>query len=308
VKRFVASMLAGMDALPTDDRRHAANGGLARILFVGDVVGPLGLITVATLLPSLRLEHEVDFCVANGENAVDSGAGIDPASAARLLAAGVDAITTGNHAYDAPGAAELLASGVPVVRPENLSGPPCGRTGVVLERHGIKLGVVNIIGSQEGVVPNRAREDAESAVAELAQDADLIVVDVHTSWPAEKLAIAWILDGRVCAVVGTHTHVPTADARVLPGGTAYISDVGMTGARDSLIGFRPEDMVLQIQQATPPPPTPASSGEGVLMGVLITATTAGRAVAIEPLTAHADAIGDGDPERLLAAPRARLGH
>jgi 2',3'-cyclic-nucleotide 2'-phosphodiesterase len=295
-----------MDASPTYDRRPAATG-TARILFVGDVVGPLGLTTIATLLPRLRSEHEVDFCVANGENAVDNGAGIDPASAARLLAAGVDAITTGNHAYDAPGASELLASGAPVVRPENLAGPRCGRAGVVIERNGIKLGVVNIIGSQEGLVPNRACEDAESAVAELAKEADLIVVDIHASWPAEKLVIAWILDGRVCAVVGTHTHVPTADARVLPGGTAYISDVGMTGARDSLIGFRPEDMIRQSRQANAPLPAPASSSEGILMGVLITATIDGRAVAIEPVTARLDAIDNGDPERLPAGRRVRLG-
>jgi metallophosphoesterase (TIGR00282 family) len=274
-----------------DDR--SAPAGLARVLFVGDVVGPLGLATVETLLPTLRLEHGVDFCVANGENAFDTGAGIDPESAARLLAAGVDVITTGNHAYDAPGANELLGGRGSIVRPENLEGPRYGRAAVVVERDGIRLGVANVIGSGEGVVPNRACKDAESAVAELSGAADLIVIDVHASWPAEKLAIAWLLDGQVCGVVGTHTHVPTADARVLSGGTAYISDVGMTGARDSIVGFLPQDMIGQIQQPDPPLPAPVSRGDSVLMGVLITAAAPdGLATAIEPIRAHLDTSGN----------------
>ncbi|HZV73278.1 MAG TPA: YmdB family metallophosphoesterase [Conexibacter sp.] len=284
---------------PVNNSKPPAPAALARILFVGDVVGPLGLTTIETLLPSLRREHGVDFCVANGENAVDNGAGIDRASAARLFDAGVDVITTGNHAYDAPGAADLLSSGAPVIRPENLAGPRSGRAGVAVERGGIELGVVNVIGSHEGVVPDAVCDDAECAVGELVRTADLIMVDVHGSWPAEKLAVAWVLDGRVCAVVGTHTHVPTADARLLPGGTAYVSDVGMTGARDSLIGFHPQAMIRQIRQPGPALPAPVTSGEGVLMGVLITATIDGRAIAIERVTAHAPAIG-ALPKRLRA--------
>jgi hypothetical protein len=282
---------------PVRDGLDREPNGLARILFVGDVVGPFGLATVEALLPGLRAEHEVDFCVANGENVFDTGAGIDPASAERLFAAGVDAITTGNHAYDAPGALELLAGGAPVVRPENLAGPQGaqgedarrGRATAVVERDGIKLGVVNVIGSREGLAAHRACEDAELAVAQLAELSDLVIVDIHASWPAEKLAVAWVLDGRVCAVLGTHTHVPTADARVLPGGTAYISDVGMTGARDSLIGFRPQDIVRQIRRPDSPAPAPADDGEGVLMGVLIATTIEGGAVAIEPVRASVDA-------------------
>jgi metallophosphoesterase (TIGR00282 family) len=294
-----------MDDPITFDGRSAALGrsaapALARILFVGDVVGPLGLATIEALLPDLRREHAVDFCVVNGENSHDDGAGLDADGAARLLGAGADAITTGNHAWDAPGAAELLDSGAPIVRPENLTGPPCGSATVVVERGGIRLGVANAIGSTEGVVPHAACDDAQRAVAELARTADLILVDVHGCWPAEKLAIAWELDGRVCAVVGTHTHVPTADARVLPGGTAYVSDVGMTGARDALIGFRPEDMIRQSRHADAPPPAPASFGPGVLMGVLVTAALDGRAVAIERVTAHAHAPLSLLPERLAA--------
>ena len=317
MKTIFASMLARVDdpigdspARPSGPARAPADStrdspqpppGLARLLFVGDVVGPLGVSTVEALLPLLRAEHGVDFCVANGENAFATGAGIDPASAARLLRAGVDVITTGNHAHDAPGAADLLAGPTPLVRPDSLpalspgpsSGPAPGsipgsalapgRATVVVERDGLRLGVANVICSREGSGANSACPDAERALAELRGVADLVVVDVHGSWPAEKLSIAWLLDGRVCAVVGTHTHVPTADARVLPEGTAYISDVGMTGARDSLIGFHPPDMVRQARDPGAPPPAPATGGPGVLMAVLITATLDGRAVAIEPV-------------------------
>jgi metallophosphoesterase (TIGR00282 family) len=266
-----------------------------RILFVGDVVGPLGLSTIEAVLPALRREHRVDFCVANGENAVGNGAGIDATTAARLFDAGVDVVTTGNHAYDAPGAAELFASGLPVVRPANLAGPGCGEASVVVERDGIRLGVVNVIGANEGHVPIAACDEVERPVAEIGRAADLILVDVHASWPAEKLALGWLLDGRVCAVVGTHTHVPTDDARLLPRGTAYVSDVGMTGARDSLIGFRHDDMVRQIQHAEASLPAPVTSGEGVLMGVLITETIDGQRGAIERVTAYSD------PDRLSEA-------
>ena len=267
--------------------RWSKTGVLARILFIGDVVGPLGLATVEALLPGLRADREVDFVIANGENSVDNGAGISPATTRRLLAAGVDIITTGNHAHDGPGAPELFSTEARVVRPDNLAGPPVGSASAVLERYGIKLGVANVIGSREGVIPHAVRADANAALKPLLKTADVIVLDIHTAWPAEKLALATTLDGQVCAVVGTHTHIPTADAQVLTGGTAYISDVGMTGARDSLIGFRSQDMIRQMEQAAPAHPAPVIDGDGVLMAVLITAACDGRALSIEPLIEHA---------------------
>jgi metallophosphoesterase (TIGR00282 family) len=290
-----------MPRAPTN-HGHPAPGALARILFLGDVVGPLGLATIEAAVPRLRRDHEIDFVVANGENAVDNGAGIDPPSADRLFAAGVDVVTTGNHAHDTPAAAQLYASNAPVIRPENLAGSRSGSAAVVVESYGTRLGVVNVIGSSEGLEPNSACRHAETAVNELRRTADAIVVDIHASWPAEKLAIAWVLDGRVCAVVGTHTHVPTADARLLARGTAYISDVGMTGARDSLVGFRPEDMIQQIQRPGAPLPAPVTSGDGVLMAVLITAAIDGRALAIERLTAHVDARESSQLGRVAAGP------
>lgn len=259
---------------------------LARVLFVGDVVGPLGLATVESLLPQLRHDHAVDFCVANGENSFASGAGLDEDGAARLLAAGVDVITTGNHAYDAPGAAALLDSDAPIVRPDNLVLDGRGRAGLVVERDGVRLGVVNVIGSREGHMPISACDCAEPEVQRVAELADIVLVDVHASWPAEKLALAWTLDGRVSAVLGTHTHVPTADARILPGRTAYVTDVGMTGATDdAIIGFEPHDIVGHERVGRPALPAPVTSGDGVLMAVLVTVGPDGRSTAIERVTA-----------------------
>ncbi|MDW5595061.1 YmdB family metallophosphoesterase [Conexibacter stalactiti] len=277
---------------------------LVRILFVGDVVGPLGLTTVESTLPRLRDDHAVDFCVANGENSFDSGVGLDEAGAARLLAAGVDVITTGNHAYDAPGADALLGSDAPIVRPDNLPHDGPGRAGVVVERHGVRLGVVNVIGAREGQAPISACDGAEHEVQRIAELADIVLVDVHGSWPAEKLALAWMLDGRVSAVLGTHTHVPTADDRILPGGTAYVTDAGMTGASDdALIGFEPQDIVGNERVGQPTLPRPVTTGDGVLMAMLVTVGLDGRSTAIERVTARAKArsVRAGARERPAAA-------
>lgn len=277
---------------------------LARILFVGDVVGPLGLTTVESLLPRLRHEHAVDFCVVNGENSFDDGAGLDEVGAARLLAAGADVITTGNHAYDAPDADALLGSDAPIVRPDNLPRDGSGRAGIVVERHGVRLGVVNVIGAREGQTPVSACDGAADEVQRIAELADIVLVDVHASWPAEKLALAWTLDGHVGAVLGTHTHVPTADARILPRRTAYVTDVGMTGAADdALIGFVPREIVGNERRGEPALPAPATTGDGVLMAVLVTVGIDGRATAIERVTARAPSATSraGGRERPAAA-------
>lgn len=267
-----------------NNHRLPSTGALARILFVGDVVGPLGMEIVEALLPGLRAAQELDFVIANGENCVENGAGIDLTTARRLLAAGVDVITTGNHAHDADASDELYHSGLPVIRPDNLPGSNVGQPYLTVERYGLSLGVANVIGGKDGHVSDRVVEDIKQALRPLAGNADVMVLDIHASWPAEKLAIATLLDGQVGAVVGTHTHVPTADAQILDGGTAYITDVGMTGARDSVIGFRPEEMVKQLGDAAQHLPLPATLGDGVLNAVLITAAIDGRALSINPLT------------------------
>jgi hypothetical protein len=205
---------------------------------IGDIVGKPGRGIVRAKLPKLIGERGLDFVVANGENAA-RGSGITPNHVRELTAAGVDAITTGDHIWKQAKTPEYLRSeGCVLLRPLNY--PPeaagCG-FGVFQTRNGRTVGVVNLIGRVFMMDPADCPFHAVDAVlAELSRRCDAILVDMHAEATSEKIAMGWYLDGRVTAVLGTHTHVPTADERVLPGGTAYISDVGMTGPYQSVIG------------------------------------------------------------------------
>lgn len=212
----------------------------ATILFVGDVVGGPGRRALLALLPRLRESHAPTFVVVNGENAA-GGLGITPAIADEMFAAGVDAITLGNHAHHRREVFSYLDEQERIVRPANYMHAQPGHGTCIVERDGIRLGVANLSGN----VFLRAARPAFSEIESILDDferrrCDHILVDMHAEVTSEKVAMGWHLDGRVTAVVGTHTHVPTADARVLPGGTAYISDVGMTGPRDGVIGVKKE--------------------------------------------------------------------
>ena len=219
------------------------------ILFVGDVVGRAGRRVLRELLPGLREEFALDFVVANGENAA-GGLGITPKEADALLGAGVDAITLGNHTYRHREVWPYLESEPRIIRPYNYLRTQPGRGTTVIERDGRSLGLVNLSGSvhlQAGSPPLVAVDDALREVA----GADQILVDMHAEVTSEKVALGWYLDGKVTAVVGTHTHVATADARVLPGGTAYITDVGMTGARGGVIGMKKEQSIAVMRTHMP---------------------------------------------------------
>jgi metallophosphoesterase (TIGR00282 family) len=250
------------------------------ILFVGDIVGGLGRRTLLALLPTLRERHGVDFVVVNGEN-VAGGLGITPRLADELFAAGVDAITLGNHTYRRAEIAAYLDSDRPIVRPANYLATQPGRGSVVVERDGVRLGVVNLSGNVHLRAGRVAFLEIDQVLGELEGRADHVLVDFHAEVTSEKVAMGWYLDGRVTAVVGTHTHVPTADARVLPGGTAYITDVGMTGPRGGVIGVKKEQAIeslrthMNVRFET-------SEDDPWLMGVVIrTAAQPRRAVAIE---------------------------
>jgi metallophosphoesterase (TIGR00282 family) len=208
----------------------------ATILFVGDLVGGAGRRTLLGLLPALRDRYAPTFVVVNGENAA-GGLGITPAIADELLAAGVDVITLGNHAYHRREILPYLDREPRLLRPHNYLRSHPGRGVAIAERDGVRLGVVNLAGNVflHGGRPVFAEADA--VLAQLEERADHVLVDFHAEATSEKVGMGWHLDGRVTAVVGTHTHVPTADARVLPGGTAFITDVGMTGDYDSVIGM-----------------------------------------------------------------------
>ena len=199
------------------------------------------------LLPELRAE--ADFVVVNGENAA-GGIGITPREADEIFAAGADAITLGNHTYRHREIWPYLESERRIVRPYNfLPGQP-GRGTTVVERDGTRLGIINLSGEVHLQVAAPPLAAVDEALREVAH-ADLVLVDMHAEMTSEKVALGWYLDGKVTAVVGTHTHVPTADARVLPGGTAYITDVGMTGARGGVIGMKREQSIAVMRTHMP---------------------------------------------------------
>lgn len=209
------------------------------ILFVGDIVGGIGKRTLLAMLPVLRERFDPRFVVVNGENAA-GGVGITPKIANELFAAGVDVITLGNHTYRHREIYPYLDEHERILRPANFLRSQPGHGWCVVEREEVTLGVVSLSGNLFMNAGRPAFAEADAALHALRDRADHVLVDMHAEATSEKVGMGWHLDGRVTAVVGTHTHVPTADARVLPGGTAYITDVGMTGARGGVIGVKRE--------------------------------------------------------------------
>jgi hypothetical protein len=254
-----------------------------RILFVGDVVGRPGRDAVEGLLPVLRGRHEVDVCVVNGEN-VANGMGITPRLAELLLAAGADAITLGNHTWRRDEIGPYLGASRVVIRPANMQADAPGRGLAVVEAvNGTRVAVINLLGSLFLEPAHSMWEIVDALVEEASAAAPVVVVDLHAEATSEKVALAAWLDGRVTAVLGTHTHVQTSDARILPGGTAALTDVGMTGPHDSVIGVETALAVRRMRTGMPVRFETAAGGVR-LEGALVTCDPAtGRATAIEPV-------------------------
>jgi len=250
------------------------------ILFVGDVVARTGRRTVEALLPVLREEFDPTFVVVNGENAA-GGIGITPKEADAFFAAGVDIITLGNHAYRHREVWPYLQERREIVRPANYLPSQPGRGTCLVERGGVTLGVVNLSGNLFMQAGSPALVTVDDALREVS-GADHVLVDMHAEATSEKVALGWYLDGKVTAVVGTHTHVPTADARVLPGGTAYITDVGMTGARGGVIGVRREQSIA-VMRTHMPMRYDSSDEDPWINAVLIRCSQRGRADSIEQI-------------------------
>ncbi len=250
------------------------------ILFIGDLVGSVGRRTLLECLPVLRERYAPTFVVVNAEN-VAGGLGITPKAADELLSNGVDAITLGNHAYHRREIYPYLEKEPRIVRPFNYLPRQPGRGLCVIEKDGLRLGVVNLSGNLFLKAGSSAFTTIETALDKL-DDVDHILVDMHAEATSEKIALGWLLDGRVTAVVGTHTHVPTADARVLPGGTAYITDVGMTGPRGGVIGVKREQAVEALVTQMPVR-FQTSDEDPWLMGVLVRSTKPRRADSIEQI-------------------------
>jgi 2',3'-cyclic-nucleotide 2'-phosphodiesterase len=252
-----------------------------RILFAGDLVGGLGRRTLLACLPVLRERHQPTFVVVNGEN-VAGGLGITPKAADEILAAGVDAITLGNHTYRRREIYPYLDQQDRIVRPANyLRGQP-GHGFCVVENDGIRLACINLSGNVHMRAGRSAFTEVDAILAGLDGRVDHVLVDMHAEATSEKIAMGWYLDGRVTAVVGTHTHVPTADARVLPGGTAYITDVGMTGPRGGVIGVRREQAVEALVTQMPVR-FDTSDEDPWFMGALISGQQRLRADSIEQI-------------------------
>ncbi len=222
-----------------------------KILFLGDVVGKPGRRAVSDLLPRLIDRERLDFVIANCEN-VAGGAGVDPKSARELLHAGVHVLTSGNHIWREKSIPEFMEQEPRLLRPANLPPDVPGRGWIVGETAGgVAVGVVNLIGRVFMDSVDCPFRTAQTLLPQLQARARVIIVDMHGEATSEKAAIGWFLAGKVSAVLGSHTHVQTADERILPAGTAYVTDVGMCGPRDSVIGVRREAVIQRFVTRMP---------------------------------------------------------
>jgi metallophosphoesterase (TIGR00282 family) len=253
------------------------------ILFVADVVGRPGREALEDRLAALRAELDAAMCIVNGENVAD-GVGITPKLADRILAAGADVITLGNHTWRRQEIAPYLARSDRVIRPANLSAESPGRgITIVTAAGGASIAVINVMGSLSLEPARSMWELIDELVDEAHTITPLVVVDVHAEATSEKVALARWLDGRVTAVIGTHTHVQTSDARVQPGGTAAITDAGMTGPHDSVIGVRAELATHRMRTGMPVRFEVATGGVRIEGALVECDPATGRATAIRPV-------------------------
>jgi metallophosphoesterase (TIGR00282 family) len=255
-----------------------------RILFVGDVVGRSGRTVVTERLPGLIRDWKLDFVVVNGENSA-GGFGITEAIYNELIDSGADAITLGNHAWDQKEALVFIERAPRLIRPINYPAGTPGRGATLCDaKSGARVLVVNAMGRifMEPLDDPFAAIDRELTACPLAKGVDVIIFDFHAETTSEKQSMAYFCDGRASIVVGTHTHAPTADLRILPGGTAFMSDVGMTGDYDSVIGMTKEEPLQRFTRRISSARFEAASGPATLCGI---------AVETDPATGLATRVG-----------------
>ncbi len=259
------------------------------ILFIGDIVGKPGRHVAAGLVSGLKDRYRIDYTIANGENSA-GGYGITPEIAGALMDIGVDCITTGNHIWEHKDIIPYLSESTAVIRPMNLSPMAPGRGFAVIARPGAPpLAVVNLIGRVFMAPADCPFHASHGVLAQLARDVPDVkhfLVDFHAEATSEKLALGWFLDGRVTAVLGTHTHVQTSDEVVLPQGTAYITDAGMTGVVDGVLGMDREQILARFTTSVQKH-AEVAKGKEELQGVVVTAGDDGRAVSITRIKEHA---------------------
>lgn len=257
-----------------------------RLLFIGDIVGKPGREVVAALVPALRAERQVDFVIANAENSA-AGAGITASIAEALLAAGVDAITLGDHVWDQKGWENEIGGLPKVCRPANLPAACPGRDHLILEKDGCRLLVFTVLGrsylAMKSECPFRC---ADALLAREAGRFTAALVEVHAEATSEKQALGWHLAGRATAVLGTHTHVATADAAVLQGGTAFMCDVGMTGPHRSVLGREIQPVIGRFLDGMPRR-FDVATDDVRLSAALVDFGPSGRAAAVEWISRRA---------------------
>ncbi|MFQ5561775.1 MAG: TIGR00282 family metallophosphoesterase [Nitrospinota bacterium] len=222
-----------------------------KILILGDIIGKPGRTVLTEKLAKIQDSFRIDFTIANCENAA-GGFGITADVGQKIFSSGVDILTSGNHIWDKKDSIRYIAEEKRILRPANYPPGTPGRGSAIFETSsGKKIGVINISGRTFMDALDCPFRAAEKSVAELEEETDTIIVDIHAEATSEKVAMGWYLDGKVGAVVGTHTHVQTADERVLPKGTAYITDLGMTGPVNSVIGVKKEHALYRFQTRMP---------------------------------------------------------
>lgn len=239
-----------------------------KILFIGDIVGSMGREMVMEYLPRLKRKYEADLIIANGENAA-AGRGITKTIYHDLLHAGVDVITMGNHTWDQREIYDFIDDTDYLIRPANFSEHAPGKGMTAITKNGVTLSVINLHGRTFLPPHDDPFAKADELIEEAHQRSPLVFVDFHAEATSEKIAMGWYLDGKASVVVGTHTHVQTADERILPGGTAYLTDAGMTGPYDEILGMKKEDVIYRFQTNLPTRFEVPKKGRPQLNGVFV---------------------------------------
>ncbi len=266
--------------------RNDMSTPLLRILMVGDVIGKTGREVFARLIGPLKDEYQIDAIIVNGENSADDGVGITPEVAEFFKAHGVSAITTGNHIWDQKTIFSYLNEHTYVLRPANLPDQCPGVGMAFFSCKGYTVGVMNLLGRVfMSPLSNCPVVKALKLLRESAAITPIMLIDLHAEATAEKMGIAYMLEGKVTAVVGTHTHTQTNDARILPGGTAYMTDLGMVGSQHSVCGFQPKSFIQDFTTTFAEAITVATNPPYTFCGALITIDpVTGKAIAIERIT------------------------
>ncbi len=266
-----------------------------RVLMLGDLIGRTGRALFARHSTAIRADHAVDAIIVNGENSTDSGCGITPEDALFLRKNGADIVTGGNHSWDEKSIFPYLDAHTDVIRPANFPASCPGKGMTFFSCKGYTIGVMNLMGRVfMDPVLDCPFYEAEKLLKESAAITPIMFVDFHAEATSEKLGLAYFLEGKVTAVVGTHTHTLTSDARILPGGTAYITDLGMSGSTHSLIGFELEPFVQGFVTRMPHHGEVVVTAPYHMTGAIITVDpVTGKALAIEPfIKTDAEQLGD----------------